>query len=38
MFGRPSILRSVILINKEGKIIFLKRGMPEDKDILESLK
>ena len=38
MFGRPSILRSVILINKEGKIIFLKRGMPKDKDILESLK
>ena len=38
MFGNPSILRSVILINKEGKIIFLKRGMPKDKDILESLK
>jgi len=38
MFGHISIKRSVILINKEGKIIFLKRGMPTDDEILKSLK
>jgi len=38
MFGRPSIKRSVVLIDKQGKIVFLKRGMPEDKEILAVLK
>ncbi|MCB9803001.1 peroxiredoxin [Candidatus Nomurabacteria bacterium] len=37
MFGHPSILRSVVLINPEGKIIFLKRGLPENKEILAAL-
>lgn len=37
MFGRPSILRSVVLINKKGKIIFLKRGMPSSAEILQAL-
>lgn len=38
MFGYESIRRSVVLINKEGKIIFLKRGLPADREILAALK
>lgn len=38
MFGHKSIKRSVVLIDKQGKIIFLKRGMPHDEEILASLK
>lgn len=38
MFGHESIKRSVVLINKEGQIIFLKRGMPSDQEIIDSLK
>lgn len=38
MFGNESIKRSVVLIDKQGKIAFLKRGMPEDKEILAVLK
>lgn len=37
MFGRPSIKRSVVLIDKAGQILFLKRGMPSNKEILKSL-
>jgi len=37
-FGKPITSRSVVLINKEGLIIYLKRGLPEDKDILAALK
>lgn len=38
MFGHESIKRSVVLIDKQGKIIFLKRGMPSDQEIIDSLK
>jgi thioredoxin-dependent peroxiredoxin len=38
ILGYKSIKRSVVLIDKEGKIVFLKRGMPTDKEILETLK
>lgn len=38
MFGHESIKRSVVLINKNGQIIFLKRGMPKDSEILQALK
>jgi thioredoxin-dependent peroxiredoxin len=38
MFGHESIKRSVVLIDKNGKIIYLKRGMPKNDEILESLK
>ncbi len=38
MFGRPSILRSVVLIDKTGHIIYLKRGLPSDDEILAALK
>ena len=37
-FGKTITNRSVILINKEGQIIYLKRGLPEDKEILSALK
>tara|TARA_Y100000310_G_scaffold138733_1_gene137776 strand:+ start:25 stop:483 length:459 start_codon:yes stop_codon:yes gene_type:complete len=37
-FGKTITARSVVLINKEGLIIYLKRGLPEDKDILAALK
>ncbi len=32
-----SILRTVYVIDKEGKIVFAKRGMPSDNDILGSI-
>lgn len=38
MFGHKSIKRSVVLIDKQGKIILLKRGMPNNKEILDALK
>lgn len=38
VFGRQSIQRSVVLIDKQGKIIYLKRGMPTDAEILAALK
>lgn len=38
MFGHESIRRSVVLIDKQGKIVFLKRGMPNDSEILAALK
>jgi len=37
MFGRESIKRSVVIINKDGRIAWVKRGMPTDKEILEEL-
>lgn len=38
MFGYESIRRSVVLIDKTGKIIYLKRGLPHNSEILEALK
>lgn len=38
MFGHESIRRSVVLINKQGKIIFLERGLPKDEKIFKALK
>ncbi|KKP91793.1 MAG: Redoxin domain protein [Parcubacteria group bacterium GW2011_GWA2_36_10] len=37
-FGKPIINRTVVLINKAGKIIFLKKGTPSDAEILATLK
>lgn len=37
-FGKSIIARTVVLINKEGKIIYLKKGMPSDTEILATLK
>ena len=34
IFGQTTIKRSVVLINKKGKIIYLKRGLPTNKEIL----
>lgn len=36
-FKAKVIKRSVVIVNKEGKIVFLKRGMPKNSDILKSL-
>lgn len=36
-FNKTIINRSVILIDKEGKIIYLKRGLPADEEILKQL-
>lgn len=33
-FNKTIINRTVVLINKEGKIIYLKRGLPTDEEIL----
>ena len=38
MFGHESVKRSVVLINKQGKIIFLERGLPKNQAILKALK
>ncbi|OGY94106.1 MAG: hypothetical protein A2406_01445 [Candidatus Komeilibacteria bacterium RIFOXYC1_FULL_37_11] len=38
MFGHESVKRSVILIDKKGKIIFLQRGLPKNQEILKALK
>lgn len=38
LFGRPMIKRTVIVLDKEGKIVFLKTGMPKHSDILKALK
>lgn len=38
MFGHESIKRSVVLIDKAGKIIFLKRGLPHNSEMLAALK
>lgn len=37
-FGKPIIARTVVLINKKGEIIFLKKGAPSDTEILAALK
>ena len=36
-FNKTIIKRSVVLIDKEGKIIYLKRGLPADEEILKKL-
>ncbi len=36
-FNKTIINRSVVLIDKEGKIIYLKRGLPTDEEILKQL-
>ncbi len=38
MFGNESIKRSVIIIDKNGKLAYVKRGMPENEEILEALE
>lgn len=38
IFGHKIINRSVIMIDKQGQIIFLKRGLPKDAEILSALK
>ncbi len=38
LFGRPVIKRTVVAIDKEGKIVFLKSGMPKHSDILKTIK
>lgn len=38
MFGNPSIRRSVIIIDKDGKLAWVKRGMPDNKDIITALQ
>ena len=38
MFGHESVKRSVVLIDKQGKIIFLERGLPKNQEILKALK
>lgn len=35
MFGHKSIKRSVIIIDKDGKITWVKRGMPSNAEILD---
>ncbi len=37
MFGNESIKRSVIIVDKNGKLAYVKRGMPENEEILEAL-
>lgn len=38
MFGRESIKRSVVIIDKAGKIAWVKRGMPTDVEIFAELE
>ena len=38
MFGHESIRRSVVLIDKKGKLAYVKRGMPTDAEILTNLR
>ena len=38
MFGHESIRRSVIIVDKNGKLAYVKRGMPDNKEIREALK
>lgn len=38
MFGHESIRRSVVLIDKTGKIIYLKRGLPNNQEILKAFE
>ena len=38
LFKAKVIRRSVVVINKQGQIIFLKRGMPKDADILKAIQ
>ncbi len=35
--NRKGIQRSVYVIDKSGKVVFAKRGMPSDEEILESI-
>lgn len=37
IFGHKIIKRSVVGINKTGKIVFLKRGMPKDADVIKAM-
>jgi len=37
-FGRKIIKRSVVGIDKQGRIVFLKRGMPKNADIIKAIK
>jgi peroxiredoxin Q/BCP len=37
LFGHKVIKRSVVGIDKQGKITFVKRGMPKDSDILKAM-
>jgi peroxiredoxin Q/BCP len=37
LFGHKVIKRSVVGIDKQGKISFLKRGMPKNTDILKAM-
>lgn len=37
LFGHKVIKRSVVGIDKQGKIAFLKRGMPKNTDILKAM-
>jgi len=36
-FGRKIIKRTVVGVDKQGKIVFLKRGMPKDTDIIKAM-
>jgi peroxiredoxin Q/BCP len=37
MFGNKSIRRSVIIVDKNGKLAYVKRGMPSNEEIREAL-
>lgn len=37
LFGHKVIKRSVVGVDKQGKVVFLKRGMPKDADILKAM-
>lgn len=36
--GKPSTTRSVIIIDKNGDIRYIKRGLPDDSELIEVLK
>lgn len=38
MFGNESIKRSVVIVDKNGKLAYVKRGMPDNEEILNALK
>lgn len=37
LFGHKVIKRSVVGVDKQGKIAFIKRGMPKDADIIKAM-
>ncbi|MBI5655124.1 peroxiredoxin [Candidatus Uhrbacteria bacterium] len=37
IFGHKVIKRSVVGVDKNGKIVFLKRGMPKDADVIKAM-